>query len=251
MVDVALPVLSTSAWLWLMFSGAMIGGAKAGLNGLGMLAIPIMAAIFGGKISSGLVLPMLIVADVSAVLYYRRHADWTYIWKLLPAAVVGLLIGLMVGLYVNDDTFKMVIGILLIGGLFMMVVQERKALPQVLTQSYWFGAVFGLLGGFSTMIGNAAGPVMAVYLLSVNLPKNVFISTAAWYYLIINVLKVPIHLFVWKTITWETLKLDLAAVPAILLGIWLGIIVVKILPEKEFRYMIIGMTFIAALRLFW
>lgn len=246
-----LPTLTTSNWLWLMFSGIMIGGAKAGLRGMGMLAVPIMAAIFGGKISAGLVLPMLITADIFAVLYYNRDADWSYIWKLLPAAMAGVLIGLFVGLSINDDTFKIVMGIIVIGGLILMVAQERKALPAAVTQSYVFGAIFGLLAGFSTMIGNAAGPVMAVYLLAIGLPKNNFIGTGAWYFLIINLFKFPFHLWVWKTISWESLKLDLYAIPAIGLGIWIGIIVIKHLPEKEFRYFVIVMTFIAALRLFW
>lgn len=246
-----LPTLTNSDWLWLFFSAIMIGGAKAGLRGMGMLAVPVMAAIFGGKASAGLVLPMLIIADVFAVLYYNRDADWSYIWKLLPAAIAGVLIGLFVGLYINDDTFKIVMGIIVIGGLILMVAQERKALPAAITQSYVFGALFGLLGGFSTMIGNAAGPVMAVYLLAVGLPKNNFIGTGAWYFLIINVFKFPFHLWVWKTISWESLKINLFAVPAIALGIWLGIIVIKHLPEKEFRYFVIVMTFIAALRLFW
>lgn len=229
----------------------MIGGAKAGLKGMGMLAVPIMAAIFGGKVSAGLVLPMLIIADTFAVIYYQRDADWSYIWKLLPAAVIGVLIGLAVGLYINDQTFKVVMGIIVIGGLVLMVIQERKALPPAVTNSYTFGAFFGLLGGFSTMIGNAAGPVMAVYLLAVHLPKKSFIGTGAWYFFIINLFKFPLHLFVWKTISWESLQLNLLTVPAILLGAWLGIIFIRYIPEKEFRYFVIVMTFVAAMRLFW
>lgn len=250
MID-ALPILSTSDWFWLLFSGVMIGGAKAGLRGLGMLAVPVMAAIFGGKVSSGLVLPMLIFADIFAVYYYNRDAAWSYIWKLLPAAIVGILIGTAVGLYIDDRTFKIVMGGIVIGGLILMILNERKALPPGLTQSYWFGAFFGLLGGFSTMVGNAAGPVMAVYLLAVHLPKNAFIGTGAWYFLIINLVKVPLHAFVWKTISWESLKLNVMTIPALLLGILIGVLIIKRIPEKEFRYFIIVITFLAALRLFW
>ncbi|MEZ4989856.1 MAG: sulfite exporter TauE/SafE family protein [Saprospiraceae bacterium] len=246
-----LPTLSTTDWIWLMVSGMLIGGAKAGLRGLGMLAIPIMAAIFGGKPSAGLVLPMLIIADTLAVLYYNRDAEWSYIWKLLPAAVIGILTGSVVGLYINDDTFKIFMGSIVIAGLILMVVQERRALPATLTQSYGFGAAFGLLGGFSTMIGNAAGPVMAVYLLAIHLPKNTFIGTGAWFFLLINVIKVPLHVLVWKTIYWESLKISLLTAPAIILGIGIGIAVIKVIPEREFRYFIIIVTFLTALRLFW
>lgn len=250
MVD-TLPTLSTSDWIWLLLSGMMIGGAKAGLRGMGMLAVPIMASIFGGKLSAGLVLPMLIVADTLAVWYYNRDAQWSYVWKLLPAAVVGVLIGLLVGLYINDETFKIVMGVIVIGGLVLMVVQERQLIPAALTQGKTFGAFFGLLAGFSTMVGNAAGPVMAVYLLAVRLPKMSFIGTGAWYFLIINLFKLPLHLFIWKTISWESLKIDLIAIPSVVLGLWLGIVVIRYLPEKEFRYFVICATFVSALRLFW
>lgn len=246
-----LPTLTTNDWIWLMLCGMLIGGAKSGLRGMGMLAIPIMASIFGGKPSAGLVLPMLIVADTMAVWYYNRDADWSYIWKLLPAAVVGILIGAVVGMYVNDDTFKIFMGAIVMAGLLLMVVQERRALPPALTQGYAFGAVFGLLGGFSTMIGNAAGPVMAVYLLAIHLPKNTFIGTGAWFFLIINVLKVPLHIWVWETIYWDSLKISLMATPAIAVGIAIGIAVIKVIPEREFRYFIIAITFFTALRLFW
>ncbi|MCB0630249.1 MAG: sulfite exporter TauE/SafE family protein, partial [Lewinella sp.] len=166
-------------------------------------------------------------------------------------AVIGILTGSVVGLYINDDTFKIFMGSIVIAGLILMVVQERRALPATLTQSYGFGAAFGLLGGFSTMIGNAAGPVMAVYLLAIHLPKNTFIGTGAWFFLLINVIKVPLHVLVWKTIYWESLKISLLTAPAIILGIGIGIAVIKVIPEREFRYFIIIVTFLTALRLFW
>lgn len=243
--------LSISDWFWLLLSAAMIGSAKAGIKGMGMLAIPIMATVFGGKVSAGLVLPMLSMADLLAVRYYNRDADWSYIWKLLPAAALGVLLGVWVGYYIDDDTFKVLMGIIVIGSLALMLIQEKRGLPPAITQSYVFGAIFGLLGGFSTMIGNAAGPIMSVYLLAVLLPKNSFIGTGAWFFLIINLFKFPFHIFIWKTITWESFTLDLLTLPAIVLGVWIGIKVIKFIPEKEFRYFVIVMTLIAAVRLFY
>ncbi len=214
-----------------------------------MVIIPFMAIAFGGKASAGLILPMLSMADLFAVRYYNRHANWNYVWKLLPAAVLGVLIGLGVGYYINDALFKKLMAVVVLASLGLMVIQQRKALPASVTDSKVFGMTFGLLGGFSTMIGNAAGPVMTVYLLAVNLPKNSFIGTGAWFFLIINLFKVPLHIFFWKTITWSSFSLDLLALPLIFIGVWVGIKIVHFIPEREYRYFIIIVTFLAALKL--
>lgn len=113
----------------------------------------------------------------------------------------------------------------------------------------WVGALFGAVGGFTTMIGNAAGPVMAVYLLSTRIPKNSFIGTTAWFFLVINLFKFPFHIWVWETITWQSFLLNLTGLPAIALGIFIGIRVVKLIPEQAFRYFVIVMTAIVSLRL--
>lgn len=232
-----------------MACAILIGMAKAGVKGMGMLIVPIMATIFGGKPSAGLVLPLLSFADVFAVRYYNRHAQWKYLWRLLPAAVVGVIIGVAVGYYINDEAFKGIIASIIIGSLILMIIQERGGLPAGWTESWIFGGVFGLLGGFSTMIGNAAGPIMAVFLLAMNLPKNSFIGTGAWFFLIINLVKWPFHIFVWETISWPSFQLDLLAIPAIALGVFIGIRIVSLIPEREFRYFIMIMTFLASLRL--
>ena len=96
------------------------------------------------------------------------------------------------------------------------------------------------------MVGNLAGSVMAVYFLSMRLPKNAFIGTTAWFFMVINWLKIPFHIWAWKTITIDTFLIDLAALPLILLGAWLGIIIVRNLKEQHYRWFIIGMTIVAA-----
>lgn len=232
-----------------MTCAMLIGMAKAGVKGMGMLIVPIMAAIFGGKPSAGLVLPMLSFADLFAVSYYNRHAQWKYLRRLLPAAILGVFIGVGVGYYINDETFKGLIAVIVIASLVLMLIQERGGLPGGWTDSWIFGSAFGLLGGFSTMIGNAAGPIMAVFLLAMQLPKNSFIGTGAWFFLIINLVKFPFHIFVWKTISWSSFQLDLLAIPAIALGVFIGIRLVNLIPEREFRYFVVIMTFLASLRL--
>ena len=238
-------------WLWIGLCAALIGMSKAGVKGVAMLTIPIMAIIFGGKASTGIVLPMLLLADLFAVRYYKRDAEWKYIWKLLPASVVGIGVAIVVGYYIDDSLFKTFIGVIVIACIALMIYQEIGGLKASLTDSWLFGAVFGWLGGFTTMIGNAAGPILTIYLLAMRLPKNGFIGTGAWFFLIVNLIKVPFHILVWGTISWQTFLIDLAALPGIALGFWIGVKIIKLIPEREFRYFIIVMTLLAAIRLLY
>lgn len=225
--------------------------SKTGVAGIGMLIVPILATIFGGKTSAGILLPMLSMADVFAVSYYHRHAEWKYIWKLLPATVVGVLVGLFVGNIVNDDQFKLMMAIIILAGLGIMVWRERRKSENAIPHNWLFSSIAGLLGGFSTMIGNAAGPVMSIYFLSMMLPKNSFIGTAAWFFLIINLFKIPFHIMVWETIDMNTLALNVAMFPAIMLGAFMGFKLVKYIPEKPYRIFIIATTALAAIKLFF
>jgi uncharacterized membrane protein YfcA len=243
--------LNPEQWIWVVLCALFVGMAKTGVAGVGMLIVPILASIFGGKASAGILLPMLSMADFFAVAYYHRHAEWTYILKLLPSTVIGVLIGLFVGKWVNDEQFKTIMAIIILVGLGIMVWRERRRSTEKIPHNWFFSSIAGLLGGFSTMIGNAAGPVMAIYLLSMQLPKNSFIGTGAWFFLIINLFKIPFHITVWKTIDWTTFGLDLWMLPAIMIGAYLGIKLVRIIPEKPYRIFIIVTTAIAAVRLFF
>jgi hypothetical protein len=224
--------------------------AKTGLSGAGLMIVPIMAGIFGGKLSVGIVLPMLIFADIFAVNYYHRHANWRYIIIALPWALVGVVIATIYATNINDEQFKTILAIVILIGITLMLWQDFGLKSRIIPDNWWFGGILGLVGGFTTMIGNAAGRVMSLYLLSMHRPKNNFIGTAAWFFLIINVLKVPFHIFSWETISWQTLSVDLIGLPAILIGILLGIRLVKLFPEKIYRYFIICSTVLSALFLF-
>jgi len=243
--------LDNEQWFWVILCALFVGMSKTGVAGVGMLIVPILASIFGGKPSAGILLPMLSMADVFAVSYYHRHAEWKYVLKLLPSTVAGVLIGLFVGNIVNDQQFKHIMAAIILVGLVIMVWRERKTNIQAIPHNWLFASFAGLLGGFSTMIGNAAGPVMSIYFLSMLLPKNSFIGTGAWFFLIVNLFKIPFHIMVWNTIDMHTFKLDLMMFPVIMLGAFLGVKLVKIIPEKPYRIFIIVTTALAAIKLFF
>ena len=224
--------------------------AKTGLSGVGMMVVPILANAFGGRPSVGLLLPILIFADVFAVTWYNRHAEWKHIIRLLPWALGGILVATLVGKFISDLAFNRLLAALVIGGIGVLVWQDVRSGKLRIPTSRWFAASMGLLGGFSTMIGNAAGPVMALYLLTMRLPKNVYIGTGAWFFFIVNLSKVPLHIWSWGTITLDSFLLDVMLIPAIAGGAFLGIWLVRLLPEKIFRIIIIATTLLSAFLLF-
>ncbi len=231
-------------------SGLLIGMAKTGLSGVGLMVVPILASAFGGRPSVGLLLPILIFADVFAVVWYSRHAQWKHIIRLLPWAAIGILVAAMVGKSLSDITFNRLLSVIVIAGIVILVWRDVRSSKLKIPESRWFAASLGLLGGFATMIGNAAGPVMALYLLSMRLPKNSYIGTGAWFFFIVNLSKVPLHVWSWKTITTESFLLDVFMIPAIAAGAFLGIWVVRLLPEKVYRILIIVTTLLSAFLLF-
>jgi uncharacterized membrane protein YfcA len=120
----------------------------------------------------------------------------------------------------------------------------------VVPASWWITAFFGILGGFSTMIGNAAGPIMSVFLLSMRLPKTGFVGTAAWFFLIVNYLKIPLQILFWHNISGRSLIFDLSLIPFIVLGVWLGVIFVKKVSETQYRIAVYALTLVSAGMLF-
>jgi uncharacterized membrane protein YfcA len=237
-------------WVLAIASGLVIGMSKTGLNGLSLLFIPLMALSFGGKASTGIILPMLCVGDIFAVAWYRRNAEVQYLLKLLPSTLVGMAAGVAVGGSLSDGAFRILLGGIIVLLLGLMIWQDTRTGEPLYPQAWWFSAAAGLLAGFTTMVGNAAGAIMSIYLLSMRLPKNAFIGTAAWFFLVVNLLKIPLQILFWKNISPATLAFDAIVIPAIAAGAFLGVRVAHKIPEKVYRVFVMVMTGVAALMLF-
>ncbi|HSO85741.1 MAG TPA: sulfite exporter TauE/SafE family protein [Draconibacterium sp.] len=237
---------SVVQWLLLALCALFVGMSKVGIAGISMFYIPVLALIFGGKTSTGILLPMLMMADIFGVAYYHRHAEWKYLAKLLPWAFVGIGIGLWVGKVINDEWFKNIIAVLVFAGVGIMLWRERQKRVDLFPHAWWFAAIMGVLGGFATMIGNVAGPIFAIYMLAMNLPKNAFIGTGAWFFLIVNFFKFPLQVWVWNNIGWKTIILDLIMLPAVAVGAFLGFWIVRKIPDKTYRSFIVIVTVLSA-----
>jgi len=242
--------LTFTNWMLVGLCALLIGMSKTGVPGVSMIVVPVMAMIFGGKASTGVLLPILITADVFAVTYYRRHAAWKPLLKTIPWAFFGLIIALYIGSYVNDHQFKHIIALSVLFSVILMVSNDRLKKQKNFTDHPAFAAIFGILGGFATMMGNVAGPVFAIYLLALHLDKKNYIGTTAWFFAIINLTKLPMQYFVWKNIHAETLLIDLLVVPFVMVGAYVGIKVVHKINEQTYRWTVVIITFFSALLIF-
>lgn len=240
---------------WQITAGLMValivGIAKTGVAGIVLLAIPILASAFGAIESTGLMLSMFLIADIFAVKAYARHGRWDEIKKLLPPTLAGLIIGVGVGKFINDSQFKLLIGGIILICLVFMIWQEIKGDQLEVPKGRWFVILIGVLAGFATMIGNAAGPIFAIYLLAIRVNKQHYLGTTAWFFLIVNLTKLPLQIFAWHNISLSTAVLAVSALPVIFLGTRIGIYVIKKLPERAFRYLVITMTALVAIRMFF
>ena len=238
--------LSWLNWSLAFLAALILGMGKAGIKGLGVLIVTIMAILFGGKASTGILIPLMVVADILAVFYYNRHTQWKFLLKILPTMVLGVLVGVWFGNDISEKLFRQIMAVFIILTVIMMVWMDQKKNKTVPT--HWlFASSMGLLSGITSMIGNLAGSFANIYFLAIRLPKNQFIGTAAWLFLIINVFKLPFHIFVWKTVTPESLLLNLFLIPGILIGFFTGVTLVKLLNNEVYRKFIIIVTAAGAL----
>ena len=235
----------------LVLVALLVGMGKAGFSSTVIVAIPILAAIWGGRQSTGLMLLFLLTGDLFAVKAYYKGTRWDAIKSLIPAALAGILLGGLTGSLINDQQFKHLIAGFVLFCLLLMIYQQYKGADFTVPHSRWFILLAGMLSGFSSMIGNAAGPIFAVYLLAIGFNKKHFLGTSAVFFFIVNMLKLPIQIFVWQSIVWQQALLIALMAPLVYLGIRIGIRLIGKLNEKTFRYLVIVMTLIASIRLFF
>lgn len=254
--------MDLEVWQWIFGASAalLVGISKTGVPGVGILVVILLANVFGGRPSVGIMLPMLIFGDVFAVLWYRRHAQWDKLIVLLPWVLAGMVLGSF-ALWVtgkiggNKDVLNLVIGVLVLAMLALHFVQKRL---NIAPRSSAGVASTGTAAGFATTVSNAAGPVMAIYLAGHRLPKEQFMGTIAWYFFIINLSKLPIYFALTALnpakpiITGESLTFNFITFPAVLGGVYFGKWLLPRIPQKTFDAVILVLAAASAVKLiFW
>ena len=228
-----------------MIAGILVGFSKAGLKGINVITVTLLALTFGAKASTGIVLLLLIMGDTMAVLYYKRKCNWSLLFKLLPYVVIGVCVGAFLGQDMPEVIFKKVMSIIIIFSAIMMIISEKHSY-EVTDKSTLLSIILGLLTGITTMIGNLAGAFSNLFFLSMRLSKEAFIGTAAWLFFIINIFKIPFHVFMWETVHTNSLLTAIKILPFIALGFVIGLKTVALFSDKNYRYFIIVMTIVGA-----
>lgn len=237
-------------WAVVAICAVLVGVAKTGIPGITILAVPLMASVLPAGSSVGALLGMLILGDLFAAGYYRRHAQWRHVARLLPVTIVGIVAGYFVLKAVSDEQLMPIIGGIV---LIMLVVNfwRTKAVGRsgAVPHQWWFIVLVGALAGLATILANAAGPIMVVYLVAMRLPKVEFVGTGAWFFFLVNWIKVP-FLSSLELMTFETVKLDLMMLPLIAVGAVAGIFVLKHISQRLFTVVVQILAVAAALKLF-
>ena len=258
-------------WVLVVLAALLVGVAKTGLAGIGVLFVAIFANILPTKLASGFVLPLLIFGDVVAVASYRLHAQWRHLWRLLPWTVAGVVLGYFAMGRIDDRQARLLVGAIICTMVAMHLWRRWRGagkagdsgrwtvdggqktaggagVAEEETQSIWFAPAVGVLAGFTTLVANAAGPLMALYLLAMRLPKMEFVGTGAVFFLLLNLFKVPFMVNL-GLITTDSIGVNLALAPAVWLGAWAGRKLLRRLNQKLFENLALGLAAVAGLHL--
>ncbi|MBW8781623.1 MAG: sulfite exporter TauE/SafE family protein [Verrucomicrobia bacterium] len=228
----------------------LVGISKTGMTGIGILFVAIFSSLLPARQATGLVLPLLIFGDVVAVAVYRKHACWSHVWRLLPWTAAGVVIGYLALLRIDDHQAGVLIGTIILGLAALHVWRRRGASAgvEVTEHGVWFAPLIGVLAGFTTLVANAAGPLMAIYLLAMCLPKMEYVGTGAVFFLLLNCFKVPFMMHL-GLITAESFRFNLLLAPAVLAGAWLGWWFLRCIPQRLFENLALGLGVAAGIRL--
>ena len=235
-------------WILVALAAMVFGVTKTGIPGIGILAIVLTASAMDTKLSTGFVLPLLIMADIVAVAYYRRHAEWKHLFRLMPPALAGIAIGYFLMEPIDGGQLRPMLGGIVIALLALDLWRNTRKTPPKIPDHWGFAVAVGVVAGITTMLANAAGPLIVLYFLAMKFDKERFIGTAAWYFLILNCIKVPLQMKL-GNITAESFLTNLALLPAVLFGAICGVAILKRIPQKWFVITVKVLTLAAAVKL--
>ena len=235
-------------WIYAALGALMVGISKAGITGLSLLSVALFTHVFpSSKQASGLVLPLLIFGDIIAVLSYRAHAQWNYLSKLLPWTAAGVVLGYFTLGRISDQAARIMIGVIIVS-LCVLGCWRRyrgaRARQTAVTRHWALGAALGVAAGFITLVANAAGPLMAIYLVAMRLPKMQFVGTTAVFFMALNLIKVPFMVKL-GLITAQSFEFNLMLAPAVLLGAFAGRWLLIRINQQLFENLVLALSAIA------
>ncbi|RCS81565.1 sulfite exporter TauE/SafE family protein [Brachybacterium alimentarium] len=273
-----IPTLGTATWVLVMIGALVVGLSKTAMPGGGTIAVGVFALALPAKESTAALLLLLMVGDATALWVYRREPDVRTLVRLIPSVLLGIVLGTVFFATVGGDTVRTTIGVILLVLIAVTVWRRRAArvkkagpVPSATPAGDPSGASpatatpvpapapsgpgvaisragYGVLGGFTTMVANAGGPVMSMYFYAMRIPVLTFLGTSAWFFAIVNVIKLPFSAGL-GLITRDTLVMDLMLVPLVLIGAYCGAKIARRIPQGVFEKLILVLTVVSALAL--
>lgn len=244
--DFTFQPLKIGVMLLAVLASFFLGLSRGGLKGIAPIFILLMTAAYGAKAATGIIVPLLIIGDIFAVVHYKRFIQKRYVKAFLPYTILGLLIAVWVGSHLSEILFKRIIAVLILLSLGLMWLWDFY-LKKAMAEYKWLNGFLGIGAGFFAMMGNFGGAFANIYFLMTRLPKKELIGTATLIFFILNVLKIPFHLFIWETIDIQSLKTDLLLVPFMIIGFFVGTKVIDYVSERWFRQFLYVVTILGAL----
>jgi uncharacterized protein len=239
--------LELGGWLIAAISALVVGLSKTGLVGIGIVGSIALTLVMPAKIVTGAILPILILGDIVAVSMFRRHANWVQLWRIFPWAAIGVALGWFMLEKLETHAINRLVGAIVVIIVILQVIREIRGQLEPPKNPMLAGGV-GMLAGIATMIANAAGPIMSVYLLAMKLPKLEFVGTTSWYFLVMNLFKVPFGINL-GIINAQSLLFDLKLVPFVLLGAFLGKPILERINQVWFERIALVFALFSGLRL--
>lgn len=241
--------MTLEPWQWAVavLAALIVGVSKSGIGGLGILAVVLFALMMPPKQATGTVLPLLCFGDLVASAAYGRHAKWVHLWRLFPWTAAGVVIGWLAFDRMNDRQAGVLIGGIVLGLVVMQLIR-RKFAGHEAEHGAWFAPTIGVLAGFTTLVANAAGPLMVVYMLAMRLPKLDWVGTSAVFFLLLNLFKVPFMIEL-GLIHGTSFAFNLWLAPVVLAGAWFGRKLVLKIDQRAFENLALALSLIASLNL--
>jgi hypothetical protein len=239
-------------WVFAALGAFMVGVSKAGITGLSILSIALFNHVFpSSKQASGLVLPLLIFGDIVAVFAYRKHTQWRFLWRLFPWTAAGVVLGYFTLGRISDHTARIMIGWIIVSLAALSLWRRYASTPDAdeTAKFHWpVGAAIGVTAGFITLVANAAGPLMAIYLVAMRLPKMEYVGTAAVFFMLLNLFKVPFMVDL-GLITLQSFSFNLVLAPVVLIGALAGRWLLKRVNQNLFEQLVLLLSAIGGILL--
>ena len=242
--------MTLDLWQWVLAVAAagLIGLSKTAISGVGLVSVAVFANLLPAREASGFVLPLLICADLIAVLAYRRHTQWKHLTRLFPWTGLGVLAGWFAMGRINDRQASVLIGLIILTMIGLQVWRRRRGGKEPEIHGHTAAAFIGILAGFTTLIANAAGPLMAIYLIAMRLPKMEFIGTAGVFFFLLNVFKVPFMVQL-GLIDARSITGNLWLAPVVVAGALAGRWLLPHVNQQLFERLALGFSALAGLKL--